>query len=106
MSAIANRLRQRDARLARLAKRNPEAAKDAARALDKVRAVRDEADQHPCALCGDQAIEWQLAFLDRREGPAFFLYSDDVHDYMPHCSDCALVAEEMHWKALDRIHRR
>ncbi len=97
------RLSERDARLSRLAKRNPQAYAEYCNALAKVRYLRGEAGEHACALCAAPAAEWQLTFLDQREGPQFFLYSDDEHDYMPYCSPCSLDAEELRLTALDRI---
>jgi hypothetical protein len=103
MSSLAARLSERDARLSRLAKRNPQAHNEHSNALAKVRYLRGEADEHACALCSAPATEWQLTFLDQREGPQFFLYSEDEHDYMPYCSSCSLDAEELRRKALARI---
>ncbi|MFE2701755.1 hypothetical protein [Streptomyces mirabilis] len=103
MTSADNRLAERSARLSRLAKRHPQAAADAANATAKVRYLRGEASEHTCALCAAPAAEWELTFLDQREGPRFFLYSDDVYDYMPYCAPCSLDAEQVRWKALRRI---
>ncbi|PKW08965.1 hypothetical protein SAMN05428944_3891 [Streptomyces sp. 1222.5] len=103
MRSLTARLAERDARLARLAKRNPKTHDDYRNALAKVRYLRGEASEHACALCAAPAAEWQLTFLDQREGPQFFLWSDDVHDYWPYCPPCSLDAETLRRKALDRI---
>jgi hypothetical protein len=98
-----SRLAERSARLSRLAKRHPKAHADYVNALAKVRYLRGEASEHTCAMCAAPAAEWELTFLDQREGPQFFLYSDDAYDYMPYCALCSLEAEAVRWKALRRI---
>lgn len=98
----AAQLRERDARLARLAKRHPAAAADVINALARVRYFRGEADEQFCAGpgCNKRAEEWQLVELSRREGPRFLLYSEEPEHYAPFCSLCALDAEEARWKKL------
>ncbi|MEW2573590.1 hypothetical protein [Streptomyces sp. NPDC047070] len=103
MTKLSKRLRERDQRLTRFAKRYPAAAADVLRALDQVRHFRGESSEHDCATCPAPADEWQLVKLSRREGPRFLLWSDEVDHYLPFCSPCALDAEDRRRAALDAI---
>ncbi|WP_328880210.1 hypothetical protein [Streptomyces sp. NBC_00299] len=101
---IHRRLRERDARLTRFAKRHPKAAAEVVNALARVRHLRGEPDEYPCQGCATApAEEWQLVELSRREGPEFLLYSDEPEHYSPFCSPCALDAEDDRNQRLDRI---